>query len=154
MSDVPGGPTPPSPPGTGGRPPGDIRPMKLGEILSAAFDIYKDNASQLILIVTIVVIPLSLVSALFSEVVFAPERVDVRTGEVVIGVDFAGRSWGAILLVGAIGALIAVLISAVLQAATVRAAAQATIGDQVDVPATGTGSGVCGASSSCRCSWA
>jgi hypothetical protein len=119
---------------TGG-PRGDIPPKRLGEILSAAFNVYKANASQLILIVAIVVVPLSLVGAVFSEVAFPPKRIDVRYGEVVVGLDYAGRSWGAFLLVGAIGALIAVIIAAVLQAATVRAAAQATIGEQVDVKA-------------------
>jgi len=54
-------------------------------------------------------------------------------GEVVF--DYAGRGLGVALLAGAIGALIAVLISAVLQAAILRAAAQATIGDPVDVEA-------------------
>jgi hypothetical protein len=137
MSDVPGGPTPPPPPPPpmADGPRGDIPPKRLGEILSAAFDIYKANASQLILIVAIVVVPLSLVGAIFSEVVFAPERIEVMSGEVVVGLDYAGRSWGAFLLVGAIGALIGILISALLQAATVRAAAQASIGDRVDVEA-------------------
>jgi hypothetical protein len=136
MSDVPSGPTPPPPPPppmTGG-PRGDVPPKSLGEILSAAFDIYKANASQLILIVAIVVVPLSFVGAFFSGVVFAPERLEVMSGEVA-GLDYADRSWGAILLVGAIGALIGVVTSAVLQAATVRAAAQASIGDPVDVEA-------------------
>jgi hypothetical protein len=116
-----------------GGPAGDVPPRSLGEILSAAFEIYRANASQLILVVAIVVVPLSLVGAVFAGVVFAPDRIGVRNGEVVV--DYAGRTWGAILLVGAIGALIAVLISAVLQAATVRAAAQATIGDPVDAEA-------------------
>ena len=116
-------------------PQGGIPPKTLGEILSAAFNIYKANASQLILIVAVVVAPLSLVSAVFSGVVFAPERVRVtNTGGVVV-FDYAGRGLGVFLLVGAIGALIAFLISAVLQAAILRAAAQATIGDSVDVEA-------------------
>ena len=120
MSDIPGGPTPPPPPPPMmSGPQGGIPPKTLGEILSAAFNIYKANASQLILIVAVVVAPLSLVSAVFSGVVF----------------DYAGRGLGVFLLVGAIGALIAVLISAVLQAAILRAAAQATIGDPVDVEA-------------------
>lgn len=136
MSDVPGGPTPPPPPPPPmDGPAGDVPPRSLGEILSAAFNIYKANATQLILVVAIVVVPLSLVGAVFAGVVFAPERIGVTNGEVVIGLDYADRSWGAFLLVGAIGALIAVLISALLQAATVRAAAQATIGDRVDVDA-------------------
>jgi hypothetical protein len=136
MSDIPGGPTPPPPPPPMmSGPQGGIPPKTLGEILSSAFNIYKANASQLILVVAVVVVPLSLVSALFSGVVFAPDKVRVtNTGGVVV-FDYAGRGLGVALLAGAIGALIAVLISAVLQAAILRAAAQATIGDPVDVEA-------------------
>ncbi len=136
MSDIPGGPTPPPPPPPMmSGPQGGIPPKRLGEILTAAFNIYKANASQLILIVAVVVVPLSLISAVFSGVVFAPDKVKVTNigGEVVF--DYAGRGLGVALLAGAIGALIAVLISAVLQAAILRAAAQATIGDPVDVEA-------------------
>lgn len=136
MSDIPGGPTPPPPPPPMmSGPQGGIPRKTLGEILSSAFNIYKANASQLILIVAVVVVPLSLVSALFAGVVFAPDKVQVtNTGGVVV-FDYAGRGLGVSLLAGAIGALIAVLISAVLQAAILRAAAQATIGDPVDVEA-------------------
>jgi hypothetical protein len=136
MSDIPGGPTPPPPPPPMmSGPQGGIPRKTLGEILSAAFNIYKANASQLILIVAVVVVPLSLISALFSGVVFAPDKVKVtNTGGVVV-FDYAGRGLGVVLLAGAIGTLIAVLISAVLQAAILRAAAQATIGDPVDVEA-------------------
>jgi hypothetical protein len=136
MSDIPGGPTPPPPPPPMmSGPQGGIPPKRLGEILSSAFNIYKANASQLILIVAVVVVPLSLISAVFSGVVFAPDKVQVTNtgGQVVF--DYAGRGLGVALLAGAIGALIAVLISAVLQAAILRAAAQATIGDPVDVEA-------------------
>ena len=136
MSDVPGGPTPPPPPPPMmGGPQGGIPPKTLGEILSAAFNIYKANASKLVLVIALVVVPLSLIGALFFGVVFAPERIEVgSTGSGVV-VDYAGRSWGANLLVGSIGALIAIIISAILQAAILRAAAQATIGDPVDVEA-------------------
>jgi hypothetical protein len=136
MSDIPGGPTPPPPPPPMmSGPQGGIPPKRLGEILGAAFNIYKANASQLILIVAVVVVPLSLISALFSGVVFAPDKVRVTNAGGVVVFDYAGRGLGVVLLAGAIGALIAVLISAVLQAAILRAAAQATIGDPVDVEA-------------------
>jgi hypothetical protein len=136
MSDIPGGPTPPPPPPPMmSGPQGGIPPKRLGEILSSAFNIYKANASQLILIVAVVVVPLSLISALFSGVVFAPDKVRVTNAGGVVVFDYAGRGLGVALLAGAIGALIAVLISAVLQAAILRAAAQATIGDPVDVEA-------------------
>jgi hypothetical protein len=131
MSDVPGGPgLPPTPPMASG-PSGGIPQKGLGEILSAAFHIYRANASKLLLVVAVVVVPLSLVSAIFASVIFDPTDLDVRT----VDVDEIGRSFAANLFVLSIGGLIAVLISAVLQAATLRAAAQATIGDPVDVEA-------------------
>ena len=135
MSDFPGGPTPPPPPPMMSGPEGSIPPKTLGEILSAAFNIYKANASKLILVVAVVVAPLSLIGAFFSGVLFAPDKIRVSSvgGQVVF--DYAGRNFGGLLLVGGIGALIAVLISAVLQAALIRASAQATIGDPVDVEA-------------------
>src|SRR5687768_17119541 len=120
MSDVPGGPTPPPPPPPpmADGPRGDIPPKRLGEILSAAFDIYKANASQLILIVAIVLAPLSPVGATYSEVVFAPERTKVKSGEVLVGLDHADRHWDAFLLVGATWTLMGIPISAWSQAAT------------------------------------
>jgi hypothetical protein len=125
MSDVPGGPGLPPPPPVSGGPSGSIPSKTIGEILSTAFDVYRANASKLLLIVAIVVVPLSLLSAIIAGVVFEP-NVDVTTGEL-------GRNFGEYLVSFAILGLIAVLISAMLQAATVRAAAQAMIGDPVDV---------------------
>jgi hypothetical protein len=87
-----------------------MRPRTVGEILSAAFEIYKANASNLILIVAVVVVPLSLLGTLLV------------------------RASGTILA-ASIAALIAVIIFAVLQAAILRAATLATIGDPVDVEA-------------------
>ncbi|MGH2580308.1 MAG: hypothetical protein ACRDGP_05580 [Actinomycetota bacterium] len=112
MSDVPGGPIPPPPPPPPGTPPGPggIRPRTPGEILSESFRIYRENAATLLLIVAVIVVPLSFVSA-----------VVVRSGATIAG-----------LLVGA---AIAVIIWAILQAAMLRGAAQATIGDPVDVEA-------------------
>ena len=72
MSDVPGGPTPPPllrhlPLPRWADRKGRIPPKTLGEILSAAFNLYKANAASLILIVAIVVVPLTFISSLFSE---------------------------------------------------------------------------------------
>jgi hypothetical protein len=135
MSDVPGGPTPPPPPpppppSAMGGPQGSIPPKTLGEILSAAFNLYKANAASLILIVAIVVVPLTFISSLFSGVVFeGSKHTTIVFGQPVEVVD---RSFG--LLIGGliVTAVISVIISAVLQAAILRAAAQATIGDPVD----------------------
>ncbi|MGZ6546295.1 MAG: hypothetical protein ACXVEI_13410 [Actinomycetota bacterium] len=132
MSDVPGGPTPPPPPPPPppmmGGPQGGLAPKTLGEILSAAFNIYKANASKLMLIVAIVVVPLSFISALFTGVVFA------GTKHTVVGTDIVviDRSFVLFLAGLLIATVIGFIISFVLQAAILRAAAQATIGDPVD----------------------
>jgi hypothetical protein len=135
MSDVPGGPTPPPPPpppppSAMGGPQGTIPPKTLGEILSAAFNLYKANAASLILIVAIVVVPLTFISSLFSNVVFEGSRhTAIILGQEVEVID---RSFGFFIAGALITALISVIIWAVLQAAILRAAAQATIGDPVD----------------------
>jgi hypothetical protein len=131
MSDVPGGPGLPPPPAVSGGPSGGLPAKTLGQILSQAWDIYRANAAKLLTIVAIVVVPLSLISAIITGVIFEPEV--VRTGQVVLTTDQIGRSFIGYLFVGAIGGLISVLIAAVLQAATARAAALAAIGDPVDV---------------------
>lgn len=121
MSDVPGGPIPPPPPPPPGTPPGPggFRPRTLGEILSEAFRIYRENAAQLIVIVAVVVIPLSLISAVVVRLFGDPRD----------------RSFGVSIAALLIAAAIGVIIWAILQAAMLRGAAQATIGDPVDVEA-------------------
>ena len=108
-----------------------MRPRTLGEILSGAFNIYKTNASQLILIVAVVVVPLSLLGALLVQALASSNDKTV----IVLGQTqtISDRSFGAIVLGSIIGAVIAIIISAILQAAMLRAAALATIGDPVDV---------------------
>ena len=132
MSDVPGGITPPPPPPPGTPPgPGSIRPRTLGEILSAAFEIYKANAAKLFVVVAVVVVPLSLIGALVSEAVASGSEETITVfGETQ---TISDRTVAAIVAGSIIAALVAVVISAVLQAAVMRAAALATIGDPVDV---------------------
>ena len=133
MSDFPGGPTPPPPPPPPGTPPGagGMRPRTLGEILSAAFDIYKANVSKLIVIVAVVVVPLSFLGAVLVQVLAGSNEETVM----VLGqpTTVSDRTFAAFVVGSIIGAIVAVIISAVLQAAMMRAAALATIGDPVDV---------------------
>lgn len=114
-----------------GGPQGGIPPKTLGEILSAAFNIYKANISKLAIIVVVVVVPLSFISALLSGVVFAQGKETVLIlGEPVEVVSSRGILTA--LFLAAIAAAISVITWAVLEAAIMRAAAQATIGDPVD----------------------
>jgi hypothetical protein len=104
-----------------------MAPKTLGEILSAAFNIYKANASKLILIVALVVFPLSFISALSSGVVFAgTKHTDTIFEQVVV-------------VIGASDCLLRARSSQDHQhhhrrapGRILRAAAQATIGDPVD----------------------
>jgi hypothetical protein len=109
-----------------------MRPRTLGEILAAAFDIYKVNALKLLLVVGAIAVPLSFIGAVLAQVI-DPEDVTTTDafGNVTIdsGGFFAAFAGGIILLV------VGVIIWGVIEAATVRAAAEATIGDPVDVEA-------------------
>lgn len=111
-----------------------MAPRGLGDILSAAFQIYRDNAANLIMIVAVVVVPLTFISAFFYGVVFDPTPnvdVDLTNGTV----EIASRSAFEGFFVGILVAAIGVIIWTVLEAALVRGAAQGTIGDPVDMDA-------------------
>jgi hypothetical protein len=131
-----GAPPPPPPPSAGGG--GGIPQRGLGDILSAAFDVYKANAAQLITIVAVVVVPLSFISHFLTGVVFkAHETTEnvVSGGQIISTTTVSSRSFGAFVFGGLIAALIVVVISAALQAALTRGAALATVGERIDVEA-------------------
>src|SRR5439155_10331987 len=134
--EPPEGPLPPPPPPPGGPPgPGDLLPARtLGDILGAAFRIYSNNAVQLVSIVAIVVVPLSVVEYLIVRVALAPNTHRALIGGQSVNV-VESRSFGLFILATLIAAAIGVIISAILQAATLRGAAQATLGDPVDIRA-------------------
>jgi hypothetical protein len=118
-------------PGGGG---GDVlQPRGVGEILSAAFEIYKNNAAQLILIVALVVVPLQFLSHLLSGVVFAAKKgPSIVIGDRIVTTTLP-RNTGVVILAALVAAVITVVITSALQAAITRAAAQTTVGDAVDV---------------------
>ncbi|MDH4112389.1 MAG: hypothetical protein OEV60_06850 [Actinomycetota bacterium] len=102
--------------------------------MSTAFEIYKANAQNLVMIVAIVVVPLTFISAFIGGVVFAPDTETITIlGESVETVST--RAAGTAIIVALVTALIGVIISAVLQAAIMRGAAQGSIGDAVDIDA-------------------
>jgi len=128
-----GAPPPPPPPGAGGG--GQIPQRGLGDILSVAFDVYKANAAKLIQIVAIVVVPLTFVLALLTQVAFKQhcdvEHVQTLNDLTSNCVTSAFRS----LSIGAIGYFIAVAIQQLLLGALTRGGASALIGREVDVSA-------------------
>ena len=111
-----------------------LQPRGLGDILSAAFEIYKNNAAKLITIVAIVVVPLQFVLHFLTGVAFAAKKEQVVIGNITVN-TVAARSKGIVLLAGLVALLIVVVTTSALAAAITRAAAQTTIGDPVDVSA-------------------
>ncbi len=125
-------PPPPPPPSAGGG--GNIPQRGLGDILSTAFEVYKANAAKLIVIVAIVVVPLSFISHFLTGYVFKPTvQTTTFAGQTVT--TASTRSFGTFVFASLIAAAIAVIISAVLQAALTRGAALASVGDPVDTEA-------------------
>jgi hypothetical protein len=124
-------PPPPPPPSAGGG--GQISPKGVGEVYTTAFELYKANAAKLLTIVAIIVVPLTLLSALLANVVLA----GTKTTTVVLGeeITVVNRSFGLTILASLVVAAISVIISALLQAAIIRGAALASVGDPLDVDA-------------------
>jgi len=104
----------------------------LGAILNAAFEIYGANASKLFVIVAVVVVPLSLISHLLTGVVFAARKTTIvgLNGTSTVHVTHGA---GFLIATALVTALITIITYAILQAALIRGAAQATVGDAVDV---------------------
>jgi len=130
MADYPPPPTPPPP----GEPSGSAQlpARSLGEILGEAWRIYARNAGQLLLIVAVIVIPLSILGFVISHFAFAAStKVVTEAGQSVRVVE--PRSFFIFLMAALVAAAISVIITALLQAALLRAAAEATIGDPFDV---------------------
>ena len=125
-------PPPPPPPGEGEGSRG-FAPKGIGEILSAAFDLYKNNAAQLLMIAAVVVVPLTLIQALLTDAliddVVSDIRVDQVTGEIVSD----GSSFGQAILGSLLLGLISAAIWMLLTGALTRGAAGAIVGRQIDI---------------------
>jgi hypothetical protein len=127
-------PPPPPPPSAGGG--GAIPQRGLGDILTAAFELYRANAAKLITIVAIVVVPLTFVSALLTKVTFK----ETCTAESLQGAqsvqDVVNQCTGGLgrsLLIGAIGWFISVAIQQLILGSVTRGGAAAVLGRPVDV---------------------
>jgi hypothetical protein len=126
-------PPPPPPPSAGGG--GPLPARQLGDILSTAFEVYKANAAKLIAIVAVVVVPLALLGSLFQNVWFDVKYQDLVVGGDVVGTIPMPRNFFVGLIAATITGVLAFVMAFVLQAAVVRAGAQAVIGDPVDAEA-------------------
>src|SRR6478736_1920476 len=103
-----GAPPPPPPPGAGGG--GSIPQRGLGDILSVAFEVYKANAAKLIQIVAIVVIPLTFIMALLTQVAFKQHCDAAHVNSLSDLANNCTVSFGRSLLISAITYFIAVAI--------------------------------------------
>ena len=129
-------PPPPPPPSAGGG--GAIPPRGLGDILSAAFELYRANAAKLIAIVAVVVVPLTFVNSLLQKVIFK-QTCDASNAQTFQDfqnavnkcVGSTARTW----VLAAFAGLIAVAIQQLLTGAMTRAGGFATLGRPVDVKA-------------------
>src|SRR3954451_4998940 len=129
-------PPPPPPPSAGGG--GAIPQRGLGDILTAAFELYRANAVKLIQIVAIVVIPLTFVSALLTKVVFKPSCTQESLQSAQTLQDVVNQCTGGVLrasLLGLIGFIVTIAIQQLLAGAMTTAGAGATLGREVDVKA-------------------
>ena len=130
-----GAPPPPPPPSAGGG--GQIPQRGLGDILSNAFELYKANAAKLIQIVAIVVIPLTFILALLTQVALKQNcdnpSINLQNGNVVV--SNCTSNFGRSLLLSAITAFIGIAIQQLLLGALTRGAAGALLGREVDVSA-------------------
>src|SRR2546423_3639731 len=126
-------PPPPPPPGAGGG--GSIPQRGLGDILSVAFEVYKANAAKLIQIVAIVVIPLTFVMALLTQVAFKQHCDAAHVNSLSDLAKNCTTSFGRSLLIGALTYFIAVAIQQLLLGALTRGAAGAPIRRARDVSA-------------------
>jgi hypothetical protein len=120
-------PPPPPPPGSGGG--GALfQPKGVGDILSAAFDLYKRYWQTFIQIVAIVVVPLTLIQYFLQDQLASEANLvrDPTTGQVTFTDtnDFWAAAIGSVVF-----ALIGVLITQVLTGAISRAAAGSLVGD-------------------------
>ena len=131
-------PPPPPPPSAGGG--GAIPPRGLGDILSAAFELYRANAGKLITIVAVVVVPLTFLTALFTTMltnnvqkIADTIQIDPNTGTVTT--TTSTTSFGNAILLALLAGLISFLIQYLLTGALTRGAAGSVIGRPVDVKA-------------------
>jgi hypothetical protein len=125
MDQGPGNGLPPAPP---------LLPKGIGDILNAAFTLYKQKWRDFFLIVAIVSVPLSIVQYFLADQLASPVtvHVDQVTGQVTTsGGSSLGTAIGASILL----ALVGVLIYEIMAGALTRAAAGSVVGVEIDADA-------------------
>ena len=129
-------PPPPPPAGSGGgmSPAGGsagFQPRGIGDIIAAAFELYREHWVALIQIAAIIVIPLTLIQHFFTDQALKASptvAVDQVNGTVTVTNGSFGRSILILFVVGLIG----VVLTQVLTGAITRAAAGSLVGESVE----------------------
>jgi len=123
MDQGPGSGLPPAPP---------LLPKGIGDILSAAFTLYKEKWQQFFVIVAVVAVPISIIQYFLTDQFLTKSvttQVDPVTGRVtLVTTGSFGALVGGTILVG----LVLVLIALVLQGAITRAAAGSVVDMEID----------------------
>jgi hypothetical protein len=122
MDQGPGNGLPPAPP---------LLPKGIGDILSAAFTIYKEKWQQFFVIVAIVAVPLSIIQYFLQDQLVSPATVHVDPTTGVITTT-GGSSFGTLVAGSILLALIGVLIYEIMAGAITRAAAGSVVGITID----------------------
>jgi hypothetical protein len=125
MDQGPGNGLPPAPP---------LLPKGIGDILSAAFTLYKAGWAQFLKIVAIIAVPVTIIQYFLIDQFFTASvtsHVDPATGQVILETSGSGlvRAIGGSLLLG----LVSVVIYYVMAGALTRAAAGSVVGVPIDV---------------------
>lgn len=106
-----------------------FRPRGVGEILAHAFQIYRMHWRNLLALVAVVVIPLTVLQVLLSDVLSSSFEVrETVGGEVVVDGSFAAFGFAA-----AVVALLSLLTYTILTGAITRAAAATFVGRDLDI---------------------
>lgn len=119
----------PEPPGS----PRLLRARGVGEILVDAFTLYRLHWRNLLAIVAIVIVPLTLVQVLVTDVVLGETEIERRVSEGTNGVEItvtnlSGSDVAALVLAGLTVLVVSVLTWAILTGAITRAAAGTFVG--------------------------
>lgn len=106
-----------------------FRPRGVGEILAHAFQLYREHWRSLIPIVALVVIPLSILQVVFTDVVVD----DVTVTETASGDLEVKGSLAAAVLGSVVVGLVSVVMWSILTGAITRAAASTFLGRDADI---------------------
>ena len=121
----------------------DLKPRGIGDIISAAFEIYKANFQPMITISAIVAIPAMIVTYFIQNLIIGNAVdnatnaviVNQQTGAVTINGGAVGNSFGTVLFGSLVVQLLLIIVIMLLTGALTRAAADGAAGSPVSAEA-------------------